>query len=113
MLIEIYGGSDDIIGYRVDGGRKAGGKQGEIGGSVGGDGRYSRSLTVTTVGGSKGVRVHAIYDGCWSFAVGQIEEGRQVPKDWTFGIDMEHEYSTRLLILADEMLIVTPEDKTH
>lgn len=37
------------------------------------------SYGVIDIGGK--MRVHAIYDGCWSFAVGQVEEDKPLP-DW-------------------------------
>jgi len=44
-------------------------------------GQYRKALEVRPRGGA-GIRVHAIYDGCWSFAAGQLEEGRAIPDGW-------------------------------
>lgn len=106
MRFEFYGGSDDIISIRVDGLDVD-----EVGGFITDDGRYSRAVEVRSVGGAMGVRVHAIYDGCWSFAAGLIEDGRGIPNGWTIGTDQEHEYSTRLVIdTGGEQATVTAED---
>ncbi len=34
------------------------------------------------------MRIHAIYDGCWSFAVGQVDEDIALP-DWPIRIRSE------------------------
>jgi hypothetical protein len=39
--------------------------------------QYREALDVRSRGGA-GIRVHAIYDGCWSFAVGQPDEARAI-----------------------------------
>lgn len=104
MKIEIYGSSDDNICLRVDGKNKD-----EFGGYISGEGRYSRALLVSSIGGAHAVRVHAIYDGCWSFAVGQVEDGRSLPR-WTFGVGQEHTYSAKLTIdTGDEPATVEVE----
>lgn len=106
MRIEIYGASDDLIEVRVDGKNKD-----EFGGYIEGNGRYSRSLRVASIGGARAVRVHAIYDGCWSFAVGQIEDGRSLP-GWSFVTEQEHAYSAKLVIVTgDDPVTVVLEER--
>jgi hypothetical protein len=58
-----YGSSDDLI--EVDGVK--GGD--EFNAYTPGDNCYAGSFNL----GGK-MRIHAIYDGCWSFAVGQVDE---------------------------------------
>ena len=80
-----YGSSDDLI---------------EIEGVMGGDefniikdGPY---IATFNLGGK--MRVHALYDGCWSFAIGQVDEDISLP-DWPFRITQhERGYSTQLEI---------------
>jgi hypothetical protein len=104
VKIEIYGSSDDIISLRVNGKDKD-----EFGGYISGKGVYSRSLLVSSIGSAQAVRVHAIYDGCWSFAIGQVDEDRRLP-DWSFAIGQEHSYSTCVTIdTGAEMATVKPE----
>lgn len=103
MKIEFSGHSDDIVMF------KAGKVSDEIGAYHSDDGLHARTLRVATIGGSQGVDVHAVYDGTWSFAVGLIEEGRSLPK-WTYSIEVEHAYSTRLIIDTGEDM-VTVEDR--
>lgn len=68
-----YGSSDDLI--EVEGVKGAD----EFGVYVS-DGRYHGSFNL---GGQ--MRIHAIYDGCWSFAVGQVGEDIPLP-DWPIRI---------------------------
>lgn len=58
------------------------------------DGPY---IAAFNLGGQ--MRVHAIYDGCWSFAVGQVDEDVQLP-DWPVRLSMQPgvAHSTRLEI---------------
>jgi len=60
---------------------------------------------VTTIGGSRGCLVRAIYDGCWSFAVGMLEEGIGLDGTWTFKLGQEHAYSTWLEIDTGDELV--------
>lgn len=106
MKIEFWGGSDDLIEVRIDGKNHA-----EIGGYISGEGRYSKALEVRSVVGTLGLRVHAIYDGCWSFSAGQIEEGLFIPQGWTLTVEQQHAYSTRLLVnTGDDSVHVTREN---
>ncbi len=106
MKIDFYGHSDDLIEIRIDGKDRH-----EIDGYIADSSNYSRALEVRTIGGALGVRVHAIYDGCWSFAVGQLEDGRSLPSGWTFALAQEHPYSTRLSIdTGGEIVEVTHKD---
>lgn len=92
MKVAIYGASDDLVEISVNG------KDDEIG-------CYSSdkcpsvnaTLLVASIGGARAVHVHCIYNGCWSFAVSQVEEDRSLPP-WTFGIEHGTTYSTKLTI---------------
>lgn len=106
MLVEFYGHSDDCIEIDVDGK-----SYDEISGYISNDKSiHSKTLLVTTIGGSSGVKVHVLYDGTWSFAVSQLDDGRSLP-EWTFTVRQEHEYSTRLSINSGpEPLLITREN---
>lgn len=45
------------------------------------------------------MRIHAIYDGCWSFAVGQVDEDIPLP-DWPIRVKqgIENRYTTAIEI---------------
>lgn len=45
------------------------------------------------------MRVHALYDGCWSIAIGQAEEDTPLP-DWDIQILQKSGYSTMAQIEA-------------
>jgi hypothetical protein len=109
VKVELYGASDDLIEIRIDGKDRD-----EIGGYVPmrRDERcYRRALEVRSLGGARGLRAHAIYDGCWSFAAGQLEDGRSIPDGWSVRVEQEHPYSTRLVIdTGAELVEVTGED---
>jgi len=81
-----YGSSDDLI---------------EIGGVKGADEfniiEDGPHIATFNLGGK--MRVHAIYDGCWSFAVGQVDEEIALP-NWPIRIKQseENDYSTSLEI---------------
>jgi hypothetical protein len=101
MIITIYGSSDDLI---------------EVEGCEGADefNSYEQGLLMwrgdlVAPDGSQ-MRVHAVLDGCWSFAVGMVDEGAPLPR-WPLTIDQggaEHSrpgyptYSTVVLIDAPE-----------
>jgi hypothetical protein len=105
MKIIFYGSSDDIIGISVDGDRD------EVGGYISGEGRYSKAIELRSDVGTVGIRVHAIYDGCWSFAAGQIDESIAIPDGWTIRVEQEHAYSTRLVVdTGTNSVRVTGED---
>lgn len=108
MLIEFYGSSDDNVCWRVNGGHKIkGGREDAVGCYQSGRDLHHCTMVVSTIGGTNGLKVHAIFDGCWSFAVGQVEEDCRLP-DWSLRIDQEHGYSTRLVInTGDEPVTVT------
>jgi hypothetical protein len=79
MLITIYGASDDLI---------------EVEGCKGGDEFNStedgplmwRGDLIAPDGGQ--MRVHAILDDCWSFAVGQADDSLPLPP-WPLTIDQQ------------------------
>lgn len=56
------------------------------------------------------LRVHAVYDGCWSFAVGQVDESIPLP-DWPVRLKWPggRGYSTRLEIDVPDDVKVFPE----
>ena len=117
--VEIWGRFDDLIYLRIDGkdrdeidghGRDDGKDRDEIGGHDSVDDQHSRALEVRSIGGARGIRVHAIYDGCWSFAAGQLAKDRAIPAEWSVRVEQEHGYSTRLVIeTGDELVQVTRE----
>jgi hypothetical protein len=51
-----------------------------------------------------GIKVKPIYDGVWSFAVKQLDEGISIPADWHICIQQapESQYSTQLTIAFPE-----------
>lgn len=86
--IIIRGYSDDIISYCV------GDEYDEH--SCYGDGKIHSTMII----GGK-VKVYAIYDGCWSFAIGQVDEEIPLP-DWDFELQQSDdcEYSTQIKMLV-------------
>lgn len=107
MKLEFYGASDDLIEIRIDGKDYE-----EIGGYISNDKSiHSKTLHVTTIGGSEGVKVHMLYDGCWTGAVGQLEEGRSLPRGWKITTEQEHAYSSKVCIdTGSEVAVVTFAD---
>lgn len=83
-----YGSSDDLI---------------EVSGVKGANEFYadnandSRIMGVFQLGGK--MRVYAIYDGCWSFAVGQVDDEIDLP-DWPIRLhpSIENTYSMELAV---------------
>lgn len=56
------------------------------------------------------IRVRALYDGCWSFAVGQLSEGINFP-EWPIRITQKHPYSVQLEVdVPDECSVVVKEE---
>ena len=84
---KFWGSSDDLI---------------EIEGVKGGDEFNGLTKDEELIAGTFNlggkIRVRALYDGCWSFAVGQVDEDIPLP-DWPIRIE-QHEkgYSTALII---------------
>jgi hypothetical protein len=104
MRIRFYGSSDDNVCFSITD-PKGKVTHDEWGCYQSGDDKEIHLVArVTTIGGSKGCLVRAIYDGCWSFAVGMLEEGRTLPV-WQFRLGQEHEYSVALEIDAGEELL--------
>ena len=103
MLIEIYGHSDDNVCWRINGKPTD-----EVGCYQSGNDLHHCTLIVSSIGGTHAVKVHVIYDGCWSFAVGMVDEDRGIPvRDWSIRVDNEHGYSTKLIInTGDELVTV-------
>lgn len=103
MDIEISGGSDDLVNidaviprnsddpvFQLDGGD-------EFNCYKGGAIQINSSFTLIEPGGN-GCVIHAIYDGCWSFAIGQLDSDKSIPKDWTITHGEEHSYSSLVTI---------------
>jgi hypothetical protein len=94
-MITFYGASDDLV---------------EVEGCVGADefNVYSsdkvhwRADLIAPDGGER-MRVHAIYDGCWHFALGQVDEAVPFPA-WGNGIGQRADvaYSVELRVDAPE-----------
>lgn len=108
MRIKFYGHSDDCVEIEIVGpsGLKrdewyAGPKGGEVAGEP---------IRVATIGGVRGVIVRAIYDGCWSWAVGKTDEDRALPP-WTFTIADEHGYSVALTIDTGDDIVTVRADQ--
>lgn len=72
MRLKLSGSSDDIISLDFDNGKS---DEMYIQNHEA-DGKTLTTLKVTTIGGSAGCLIHVVYDGCWSFAVGKLEDGR-------------------------------------
>lgn len=94
-----YGASDDLI---------------EIEGVKGGDefGIFAKEKYVAAFNLGGKMRVHAIYDGCWCFAVGQVDEDIPLP-DWPIRLKWPggRGYSTRLEIDVPDDVKVFEEKK--
>ena len=98
-VMHMYGTSDDLV---------------EVIGITGADefnvneqDRYAGSFNL----GGK-LRIHAIYDGCWSFAVGQVDENIPIP-DWRVRVRQSPQvsYSTCLEIeVPDDVKIFREPD---
>lgn len=109
MIVEIYGGSDDLIEIRVDGKDVE-----EFNVYNSSADCHMGSLRLITMDGAEGILAHAVYDGCWSFSVGQLEEGHSLPNGWTFSVVQEHPYSTKLIIdtKSDHVLYTLDKKKS-
>lgn len=103
--IRIYGASDDLV---------------EIEGDVPGCDEYdvggprlvmARFLVGPLDSGTVGLRVFAIYDGCWSFAIGQVGESRPLP-GWPIRITQSSDvpYSVQIEIDVPDNFCVCRED---
>lgn len=80
---EICGASDDIIQTK---------------GILGCDehGAYDVQRTFRIVSSEGRLRIHAIYDGCWCFAIGQVEEDDHVP---CWELESSYEGYSQILII--------------
>lgn len=97
MKIRISGASDDLIEIEGD-------VTDEFSAYNAGEDLHHGAVRVATIGGATGVLVHLIYDGTWSCALGQLEEGRSLPA-WGYTIGQQHEYSTYLEIDTGDELV--------
>lgn len=94
MLIEITGGSDDLI---------------EVSGCRGGDEFCNPESVLVKLAGNlvapdgSGIRINALYDnGCWAFSVGLIDEDIPWP-NWDISItEGDRPYNTLMFIDAPE-----------
>jgi hypothetical protein len=94
----VYGSSDDLIEIE--------GVKGADEFNIIGDGPY---IAAFNLGGK--MRIHAVYDGCWSFAVGQVDEEIPLP-DWPVRLGAHDSgYSTRLEIDVPDDVKVFRERK--
>lgn len=87
--VKFYGASDDLV---------------EVEGIPGADEFWCDTTCApfayaTFVVGGK-VRVRAIYDGCWSFAVGQVDEDLELPA-WPIRITQHADPSYSVLLEID------------
>jgi len=85
--IKFYGSSDDLI---------------EVEGEIDGCDEYGQFgeklkdyFTVQSESGA--AKIYPIYDGCWSFAIGQTDESIPLP-EWDIRVGNEHDYSTYLML---------------
>jgi hypothetical protein len=88
--LEVYGHSDDGVYYRVNGEDI---DQLEV--------RDGNITSFNLIAGPSVpeivAKIYAFYDGCWSFTIGLVGESIMLPP-WTFRIETEHAYSTKLVI---------------
>jgi hypothetical protein len=104
MEISISGGSDDLI---------------EIFGCEGEDEFCNASSGIVKLAGNfiapdgKGMRVHALYDGTWSFALGLLDEDHEWA-DWPVVIEQgDRPYNTLVRVEAPEGTKFVLDDKYH
>jgi len=55
-----------------------------------------------------GLKVYPIYDGCWQFSVGLIDDDDVLP-DWEISLGLAHAYSVELTIMAPDDVVVKRE----
>lgn len=92
MQATFYGSSDDLVEVTL-------GEQAEEF-YVNEERNYAGCADLVGPNGVTLLKVHAIYDGCWTFAPGLEEEGAGFPEGVTFKIDLgwDNNYSTCLTI---------------
>lgn len=96
-----YGASDDLI--EIEGVKGAD----EFGPST------DRQPYMASFNLSGKMRVHVIYDGCWSFAIGLVNEGIPLP-DWPVRITQHDDpfYSMHLEIdVPDDIVLIHERDE--
>lgn len=70
--------------------------------------QWSGSWQVIRDDGSEGLRVHAIYDGCWTFAVDKLDEDKSLPA-WHWELRAaERPYALELRISAPADALIEP-----
>lgn len=106
MKLEFYGSSDDLIYVTTNGDTAS-----ETEYMVAGGHSYAGHCLVTQ-GVNLLLAVHAVYDGCWTFAPAQAGEGIPFPEGLTISYLRWHEYSIKLVIdgLPDDAKLV-PDGK--
>lgn len=94
-----YGESDDLIEVEgVDGEDEFGAFN-----AVGDDAVHG---IFKLVGADGHLRIYALYDACWSFAVAQVDDGDLLPQ-WPIRITQRHTYSTQLAIdVPDDVKLI-------
>ena len=107
MKIEVYGNGDDDLVLRLDNKKER--EFGAYGVNESGD--FDDYLLISSIGGSRSIRVIPVYDGTWSFAFamhGGMDDNPPVPP-WKMSCEKEHGYSMKAQVEseADELLTVT------
>ena len=91
QTLHIYGASDDLFECEGIPGTDEFGCYNELDSEAG---RYMGSALVKSKEGR--IRIHVIYDGCWSFAIGKVNEDDSFP-EWVVSSTWEN-YSEHLRI---------------
>lgn len=99
-LVEISGapGADEVDPHRIDG-------EWNVLAWQSGEGHWSGAWDI--VAGTERLRVHAIYDGTWSFAPGLVSEDDELPS-WEVRVSPSEEcgYSVKLTVVAPEGAVI-------
>lgn len=89
-MIKIYGASDDLV--------EVAGCEGADEFNVYGSSRLGWGADLATA--AEALRVYAIYDGCWSFAIGQADESVSLPS-WPVRITQHPDVRYSVLLEID------------
>jgi len=116
--ITFYGSSDDLVEVNgpawFDGAVRLGGEEFDVG-TVGiGDSVSIRAkFFLMDAEHVKHMAIHALYDGCWSFAVGMVDDEHPLP-EWPPVVQNKYDYSTDLTITVPEgVFAIRDEDATE
>jgi hypothetical protein len=65
---------------------------------------FKGAFYIVDASGEPKVRIYAIYDGTWSFAVAMLDEETPIPEGWTFVLrpSTDCDYSMELVAEVDE-----------